>query len=130
MIRAFHGTAEGAYGVRRMHRERVEAGVRVSRNVVVRRLMRENGTQSVHTPSFTKTTDSAHDFGFAPNLLEQDFQAWAPDRFWVGDITYIWQPLTGLNHHTDRGRQDAAAEYGKVLAKWQDAAPTLHRWLR
>lgn len=163
MIRSFHAAAEGAYGVRRMHRELVDAGERVSRKVV-RRLMRENGIQSVHTPPpFTKTTDSAHDLGFAPNLLGQDFQTWAPDRVWVGDITYIWtaegwcylavlldlysrrvvgwalddnlrtdlplralqralearSPAPGLIHHTDRGRQYAAAEYRKMLAKWQ-----------
>lgn len=161
MIRAAHAAVEGAYGVRRMHRELLEAGERVSRKLV-RRLMRENGIRSVHPRPFAKTTDSAHDFGFAPNLLAQDFQSWAPDRVWVGDITYIWTtegwcylavlldlysrrvvgwalddnlrtdlplraleralgaraPAPGLIHHTDRGRQYAAAEYRKVLAKW------------
>jgi putative transposase len=35
------------------------------------------------------TTDSAHDLTIAPNLLGRNFVASAPDRAWVGDITYI-----------------------------------------
>ena len=45
---------------------------------------------SVHTRRFRRTTDSNHDLGFAPNLLEHDFIVQAPDRIWVGDITYVW----------------------------------------
>lgn len=89
LIRAIHAACEGAYGVRRMHRELVEAGENVSRKLV-RKLMREHGIRSVHTPRFHKTTDSNHGLGFAPNLLSQDFTTTAPDRVWVGDITYIW----------------------------------------
>jgi putative transposase len=89
MIRAIHAQYEGAYGVRRMHRELVEAGEKVSRKRV-RRIMRENGIRSVHTPKFIKTTDSNHDLGYSPNLLNQDFGVDAPDRVWVGDITYVW----------------------------------------
>jgi putative transposase len=35
------------------------------------------------------TTDSKHDFPIAPNLLNRQFQAEAPDKKWVADITYI-----------------------------------------
>ena len=89
LIRAVHASCEGAYGVRRMHRELLEAGENVSRKLV-RRLMREHGIRSVHTPRFHKTTDSNHTLGFAPNLLGQDFTTVAADRVWVGDITYVW----------------------------------------
>jgi putative transposase len=89
LIRAIHAACEGAYGVRRMHRELLDAGENVSRKLV-RRLMREHGIRSVHTRRFRKTTDSNHDLGFAPNLLEQDFAVQMPDRVWVGDITYVW----------------------------------------
>jgi putative transposase len=88
-IRSIHAAAEGAYGVRRIHRELLEAGEKLSRNLV-RRLMRDNGIRSVQTPKFTKTTDSNHDLGFTPNLLNQDIETTAPDRVWVGDITYVW----------------------------------------
>jgi transposase InsO family protein len=35
------------------------------------------------------TTDANHSAPIAPNLLDQDFQAEAPDRIWLADITYI-----------------------------------------
>lgn len=35
------------------------------------------------------TTDSRHDRPVAPNLVARNFQAVAPDRVWVADITYI-----------------------------------------
>jgi putative transposase len=35
------------------------------------------------------TTDSRHAEPIAPNVLEQDFSAEAPERKWAGDITYI-----------------------------------------
>lgn len=88
-MRAFQSTAGGAYGKRRMHRELQADGERVGRRRV-RRLMREHGIVAVQTQLFHKTTDSNHDLGFAPNLLQQDFATNAPDRVWVGDITYLW----------------------------------------
>jgi transposase InsO family protein len=36
------------------------------------------------------TTNSNHSLPVAPNLLKQDFAATAPNRKWVGDITYLW----------------------------------------
>ena len=88
MMRAIHATCEGAYGTRRMHRELLAAGERLGRRKV-RQLMRENDIRAVQTPRKPRTTDSKHDLGFAPNLLEQDFATEAPDRVWVTDITYV-----------------------------------------
>ena len=62
-----------------MHRELVADGEHVGRRRV-RRLMREHGIVAVHTKLFHKTTDSAHAFGYSPNLLQQSFAtaaAWA-----------------------------------------------------
>ena len=36
------------------------------------------------------TTDSNHSFAVAPNLLNRNFLATAPNQKWAGDITYIW----------------------------------------
>jgi transposase InsO family protein len=36
------------------------------------------------------TTDSNHSFTIAPNLLDRNFSAAAPNQKWAGDITYIW----------------------------------------
>ena len=38
---------------------------------------------------FRRTTDSAHAFPVAPNLLGRDFTASAPNRVWLADLTYI-----------------------------------------
>ena len=39
---------------------------------------------------YKSTTDSEHDLPVAPNRLEQDFAAEAPNQKWVCDITYLW----------------------------------------
>jgi putative transposase len=88
-LRAFQSAANGTYGKRRMHRELKADGECIGRRRV-RRLMRDNGIVAVQTKLFHKTTDSNHTLGFAPNLLAQDFVTHAPDRVWVGDITYLW----------------------------------------
>ena len=54
------------------------------------RLMRENGIWARVRRRFRHTTDSNHRLPVAPNLLEQNFTATAPNQAWVGDITYIW----------------------------------------
>lgn len=35
---------------------------------------------------FKATTNSKHNLPVAPNLLQQDFNATAPNQKWVGDI--------------------------------------------
>ena len=88
-MRALQSTARGTYGKRRMHRELKDDGEHIGRRRV-RRLMREHGIVAVQTKLFHKTTDSNHNLGYAPNLLAQEFRTHAPDRVWVGDITYVW----------------------------------------
>jgi len=36
------------------------------------------------------TTDSDHKFNIAPNLLDRDFKADAPNQKWAADISYVW----------------------------------------
>jgi putative transposase len=40
-------------------------------------------------PRWVRTTNSCHDLPIAPNLLERNFTATAPNRIWLTDITYI-----------------------------------------
>ncbi len=54
------------------------------------RLMRADGLVARPKKRFRVTTQSDHDHPIAPNLLKRDFSAKAPDRVWVGDITYVW----------------------------------------
>ena len=65
--------------------------------------MRRHGIRAIIT------TDSRHDFPIAPNLLERNFIAAAPNRIWLADITYV---------ETDQG--------WLYLATGPDATP----WLR
>lgn len=52
--------------------------------------MAENEIRSVHRRKFRVTTDSEHSAPVAPNVLDQRFEASAPNQKWVADITYIW----------------------------------------
>jgi transposase InsO family protein len=39
---------------------------------------------------YKATTNSKHNLPVAPNVLQQDFSAKAPNQKWVSDITYLW----------------------------------------
>jgi transposase InsO family protein len=71
-----------------VHRELLAQGTDISRKRV-ERLMREAGIRVRPQARFVVTTDSDHDLPVAPNLLQQDFSATAPDLRWVTDITYV-----------------------------------------
>ena len=85
-----HAASKGRYGSpRRVHAELKAAGERVGRKRVAR-LMREKKLAARTRRRFRTTTDSKHDFPIAPNVLDRDFTASAPDRAWVTDITFLW----------------------------------------
>ena len=79
----------GRYGAPRIrHALRPRGGTKPSKKRVAR-VMRALGLRG-HTPRrYRKTTDSRHTKRIAPNLLERDFDAGAPNRVLAGDITYI-----------------------------------------
>ena len=52
--------------------------------------MRRQGLRAKAAKKFKATTNSRHDLPVAPNLLNQDFTAAAPNQKYVGDITYLW----------------------------------------
>lgn len=52
--------------------------------------MRRQGLRAKAAKKFKATTDSGHSLPVAPNLLDQDFRAKAPNQKWVCDITYLW----------------------------------------
>ena len=79
----------GSYGRPRMTEELKEIGLDVGHRRVGR-LMRQNGISVVRTRKHKVTTDSDHKFNIAPNLLDRDFKADAPNQKWAGDITYVW----------------------------------------
>jgi len=86
-IRAAHAASRGTYGAPRIHAELAAKGTYIGRKRVAR-LMTQAGLAGVSRRRFVTTT--AKDGGRqAPDLVERDFAAEAPDRLWVADITYI-----------------------------------------
>jgi len=86
-IRAAHAASRGTYGAPRVHAELAAQGIRVGRKRVAR-LMSQAGLAGVSRRKFVTTTIKGESRQ-APDLVERNFVAEAPDRLWVADITYI-----------------------------------------
>jgi putative transposase len=120
-IKAIHATSRKTYGSPRIHQELKASGVQVGKKRV-ERLMKAAGVAVLPLRRFVTTTDSDHEQPIAPNLLEQDFTAAAPNERWVTDITYI---------PTDEGWLFLAAIvdlYSRKVVGWA-MQPTMHRSL-
>ena len=87
-IRDIHRTSRGTYGAPRVHAELVAQGHAVGRKRIAR-LMRRAGLRGISRRKGTRTTVRDARTRAAPDLVERDFTADAPDRLWVADITYI-----------------------------------------
>jgi len=86
-IHAAHATSHGTYGAPRIHAELTAKGIRIGRKRVAR-LMSQAGIAGVSRRKFVVTTVKG-DGRQAPDLVERNFTAEAPDRLWVADITYV-----------------------------------------
>lgn len=87
-IRAIHTKSIGTYGSLRVRAELRDRGHSCGRHRIAR-LMRTAGLQGIPKRSFRRTTTSGHKLPVAPNRLQQDFTATAPNQRWVADITYL-----------------------------------------
>ncbi len=87
-IKAIHAETDGAYGWPRIWKELLARGMRVGKQRV-QKLMQLHGIRAKGKRRFKVTTDSNHDLPISPNLLNRQFSVAAPDKVWVGDITYI-----------------------------------------
>jgi transposase InsO family protein len=88
-IREVHQSRRGVYGSPRVHIELRARGHRISRKRVAY-LMRAEGLEGKRPRLFRRTTDSAHAFPTAPNLLKRNFATHQPNQAWVADVTFIW----------------------------------------
>jgi len=97
-IREVHERNYCAYGYRRMWIALKREGEQVGRGRV-QRLMRQASIQGAKRRGkpwrTTKPDPEAHR---RPDLVERDFSAAAPNRLWVGDLTYLrsWEGVTYL----------------------------------
>lgn len=98
-IQAAHQRTRETYGPERLQEDLAENGVKTSVHRI-KRIRRKLGIRCKQKRKFKATTNSNHNMPVAPNLLEQNFTATAPNQIWVSDITYIptdegWLYLAG-----------------------------------
>ena len=100
-VRAVHEQNRGVYGSPRVFRALKARGERVSENTVAK-VMRQRRIRAKSKKKFVpRTTDSTHGQPVAPNVLDRQFGAQAPDRKWAVDITCVptdegWIYLAGV----------------------------------
>jgi len=88
-IREIHEKSKGTYGAPRIHAELADVDeLHVGRKRVAR-LMRADGLRGVSRRKAPHTTQRKPGARPAPDLVQRDFSASAPNRLWVADITYI-----------------------------------------
>jgi putative transposase len=88
-IRTIHASSREAYGAPRVHAELRAAGERHGRKRIAR-LMREadlvGASRRRGGPATTQRDKEARP---APDLVDRDFAASAPNQLWVADITFV-----------------------------------------
>ena len=118
---AIFNAHHGRYGAKRITDELHEDGEICGKNRVAKRMM-HLGLRAKAKKKFKVTTDSKHNLPVAPNLLNRDFTAIAPNQKWVGDISYIW---------TDEGWMYLAVVidlFSRTVVGWS-MQPTMSRQL-
>src|SRR4051812_46144558 len=88
-IKEAHQSSRCTYGSPRVTVELKERGVAICQNTVAKLMKREGLRARIQRRFVPRTTDANHPHPIAPNRLERQFTAPAPNRKWTGDITYI-----------------------------------------
>ncbi len=88
-IRQVHEQSRCIYGSPRVTVELKACGVNVSENTVAKYMQQEGVASKIRRRFRVKTTDSAHNYPVANNVLDRSFEAKLPDQKWCVDITYI-----------------------------------------
>ena len=84
-IRAAHKRTRQTYGPERLQRDLADNGVVVGVHRI-KRIRRKLGLRCRQKRKFKVTTDSRHSLPVAGNLLNQKFEASAPNQIWLSDI--------------------------------------------
>ncbi|WP_367658030.1 IS3 family transposase [Streptomyces sp. TG1A-8] len=87
-IRQIHRDSGGIYGSPRIHAVLKREGVHVGRKRV-ERLMRQAGLAGISPRRSKGFTRRDPDAEIAPDLVQRDFTARAPNRLWVTDLTMV-----------------------------------------
>jgi transposase InsO family protein len=86
-IAEIHAEHWHAYGSPRVHEQLKQEGEAVSEKTVASIMQARGIAGKYRTKRVPRTTQSEHDRPVAPNHLERDFTADAPNRKWTADIT-------------------------------------------
>ena len=87
-IRGVYEASKGVYGVRKVWWQLEREGIKVAR-CTVERLMAKHGLKGAIRGKRWRTTTSDEQAQRAPDLVDRDFTASAPNRLWVADFTYV-----------------------------------------
>ena len=111
-IERVHRDNFGVYGVDKVWAQLNREGTRVARCTVAR-LMRDLGLRGVvrGKPKFTTIPGDAADR--PRDLVDRNFEATAPNRLWVADLTYVrtWSGFVYVAFITD--------VYSRMIVGWQ-----------
>jgi putative transposase len=88
-IKTAHAESHEIYGYRKVHEELIQTMKITACSETVRRIMAKLGLRSKVKRKYVVTTDSGHLHPVAKNILDRDFEIYAPNLRWVADITYI-----------------------------------------
>jgi transposase InsO family protein len=87
-ITAIWTDSRATYGSPRVHAQLAREGIRVGRKRV-ERLMRQANLKGAYRSRYFRTTESDPSARAAPDLVDRNFHAEAPDQLWVADFTYL-----------------------------------------
>ena len=87
-IRTVHSQYRQAYGAVKTWRHLNAIGIMCGKHRVAR-LRKVAGIEAQRKRRFRLTVEHHHTSEAAPDLLNRQFRAAAPDRIWVGDMTFI-----------------------------------------
>jgi putative transposase len=87
-IRRVHEASKGLYGARKVWWQLEREGIEVAK-CTVERLMAKHGLRGAVRGKKWRTTTPDGQALRAPDLVDRDFTASAPNRLWVADFTYV-----------------------------------------
>ena len=87
-IRTVHGKARKAYGAIKTWRHLNQLGISCGKHRVAK-LRKLAGIEAQRKRRFRLTVEHHHTPKAAPDLLQRQFTTYAPNRVWVGDMTFV-----------------------------------------
>lgn len=89
-IRQVHQDSRRTYGSPRITVELKEQGIDVCENTVAKYMREDDVFVKPQRRFVPRTTDSDHPHPIAPNVLDRNFEATAPNQKWACDLTYVF----------------------------------------